>query len=284
MGCMLRTFGVCLLIGIAPGLVLAQATGSSVPTPTPNPHTKLMKVYSVGLSTTPPELLAGGPVAEFTGKCKKRDGMVEVGLIVDSAGVARDVAIARTLAPELTDIALQVVGTDHFKPGEHDGVPVAVGMLIDVTMQGCSERSNDESGRKIETVRLRLRPVQKLVTPEAPPAEFNRSSISQSLADSGSPRVLIVGGGVTSPVPLNNVEARYTKEARKARINGICLISLIVDVQGAPQNAKVIRSLDPGLDENALKAVGKYRFKPAMKNGTPVPVSITIEVKFQLLD
>jgi TonB family protein len=37
-----------------------------------------------------------------------------------------------------------------------------------------------------------------------------------------------------------------------------------------------------GLDEKALEAVRKYKFKPAMKGGTPVPVSITVEVNFRL--
>ncbi len=38
-----------------------------------------------------------------------------------------------------------------------------------------------------------------------------------------------------------------------------------------------------GLNEEALEAVGKYRFKPAMKDGeTPVPVMVTIAVNFRL--
>jgi protein TonB len=45
----------------------------------------------------------------------------------------------------------------------------------------------------------------------------------------------------------------------------------------------VIRTLGMGLDEKALEAVRKYKFKPAMKDGkTPVPVMITVEVNFRL--
>jgi TonB family protein len=91
-----------------------------------------------------------------------------------------------------------------------------------------------------------------------------------------------VGGGVSAPVPLNNVEAEFSDEARRAKFQGVCLISLIVDVQGNPQNPRVIRTLGMGLDEKALEAVRKYKFKPAMKGGTPVPVSITVEVNFRL--
>jgi protein TonB len=91
-----------------------------------------------------------------------------------------------------------------------------------------------------------------------------------------------IGSGVTAPIPLNSVEAHYTKEARKARIQGNCYVSVVIDANGMPQNPKVIRSLDPGLDQNALDAVSKYRFKPAMKDGHPVPVMLTIQVSYKI--
>jgi periplasmic protein TonB len=92
-----------------------------------------------------------------------------------------------------------------------------------------------------------------------------------------------VGGGVSAPVPLNSVEAEFSDEARRAKYQGVCLISLIVDAQGNPQNPRVVRALGMGLDEKALEAVRKYKFKPAYKQGTgPVPVMITVEVNFRL--
>jgi len=92
-----------------------------------------------------------------------------------------------------------------------------------------------------------------------------------------------IGGGVSAPVPLNQVEAEFSDEARRAKYQGVCLISMIVDANGMPQNPRVVRPLGMGLDEKALEAVRKYRFKPAMKDGkTPVPVMITVEVNFRL--
>jgi TonB family protein len=92
-----------------------------------------------------------------------------------------------------------------------------------------------------------------------------------------------VGGGVSAPVPLNSVEAEFSDEARRAKYQGVCLISMIVDAQGNPQNPRVVRALGMGLDEKALEAVRKYKFRPAMKDGkTPVPVMITVEVNFRL--
>jgi TonB family protein len=92
-----------------------------------------------------------------------------------------------------------------------------------------------------------------------------------------------IGGGVSAPIAIFTPEAEFSDEARRAKYQGVCLISLIVDAQGNPQDPRVIRALGMGLDEKALEAVRKYKFKPAMKEGrTPVPVRITIEVNFRL--
>jgi TonB family protein len=92
-----------------------------------------------------------------------------------------------------------------------------------------------------------------------------------------------IGGGISAPIPLVQPEAEFSDEARRAKYQGVCLVSLIVDAQGNPQNPRVVRPLGMGLDEKALEAVRKYKFKPALKDGrTPVPVMITIEINFRL--
>jgi TonB family protein len=92
-----------------------------------------------------------------------------------------------------------------------------------------------------------------------------------------------LGGGDTKPALVYSIDPEFSDEARRAKYQGVCLISLIVDAQGHPQDPRVIRALGMGLDEKAIEAVRKYRFKPAMKGGhTPVPVRITIEVNFRL--
>jgi TonB family protein len=89
-------------------------------------------------------------------------------------------------------------------------------------------------------------------------------------------------GGVTNPVPLVTPEAEFSDEARRSKYQGVCMISIIVDAQGYPRNPRVLRSLGMGLDEKALEAVQRYRFKPAMKDGKPVASMISVEVNFRL--
>jgi TonB family protein len=92
-----------------------------------------------------------------------------------------------------------------------------------------------------------------------------------------------IGGGVSAPVPTYKPEPEYSEEARKAKWQGAVLLELVVDADGVPQNIKVIRSLGLGLDQKAIEAVQKWRFKPGQKDGKPVPVSANIEVNFRLL-
>jgi TonB family protein len=92
-----------------------------------------------------------------------------------------------------------------------------------------------------------------------------------------------IGGGVSAPVPLNSVEAEFSDEARRAKYQGVVLVGLIVDAQGNPQSVHIVRALGMGLDEKAIEAVKKYKFKPAMRDGKAVAVSgVTVEVNFRL--
>jgi len=89
-------------------------------------------------------------------------------------------------------------------------------------------------------------------------------------------------GGVTLPVPIFTPEAEFSDEARQQKYQGVCMVALIVDAHGLPQNIHVVRPLGMGLDEKAMEAIRKYRFKPAMKDGKPVAAVMTVEVDFRL--
>jgi len=95
--------------------------------------------------------------------------------------------------------------------------------------------------------------------------------------------VFRVGGGVTAPVPLYRPEPEYSEEARKAKYQGTVVLYVEVDAQGRPRNVKVTRSLGLGLDEKAIEAVEKWKFRPGYKDGKPVTVAASVEVNFRLL-
>lgn len=91
-----------------------------------------------------------------------------------------------------------------------------------------------------------------------------------------------IGGGVSAPVVLFAPDPEFSEEARKAKVAGNVLVYLQVDAQGRPIHVRVLRGIGMGLDEKAVEAVKRYKFKPAMENGHPVPVEMNVEVNFQI--
>jgi len=91
-----------------------------------------------------------------------------------------------------------------------------------------------------------------------------------------------VGGGISAPQAVSTPDPEYTEEARLAKTQGKCILWLIVDENGKPRNIRVVRGLGFGLDAKAIEAVQQWRFQPAMKDGKPVNVQISVEVGFHL--
>jgi TonB family protein len=185
------------------------------------------------------------------------------------------------LGNDLDKLALLAVASDRFNPGIHDGTPVAVAESVEVVMQGCILQSDNQ---KTYSLRLRSQPVQSFAALSEHPIETvlsTESRLPNGLTDDIGP-LEKVGGSVSRPVLLNNPIAEFTDAARKAKYQGTCTLSLIVDKNGMPQNIQVIKSLDYGLEQNAVNTVKKYRFKPAMKDDGPVPVQIKVVVNFKL--
>jgi TonB family protein len=93
----------------------------------------------------------------------------------------------------------------------------------------------------------------------------------------------VVGRGITAPSVLSKTDPEYSEEARKAKYSGAVLLSIVVNTDGRPDNIRVVRSLGMGLDEKAIEAVGRWRFRPGTNNGVPVRVRAQVEVNFRLL-
>jgi TonB family protein len=160
-----------------------------------------------------------------------------------------------------------------------DGKPVVVAGSLEVGIQSCVLKSTGNAGKKNYSLRLRSVPVQRFEARQQPPEETTLTTEAASWKTSGN--VYKVGDGVSDPVVLNRVETEFTDAARNAQYQGQCLLTAIVDEQGMPEDLEVLKPLDYGLTENAVAAASKYRFKPAMKDGKPVAVKITIEVNFK---
>jgi TonB family protein len=88
--------------------------------------------------------------------------------------------------------------------------------------------------------------------------------------------------GVTAPKPVYHPNAEYTDKARKKKIQGSVVVSIVVTDEGTVRDAQIASGLEKDLDKQALKAVSAWKFEPATKDGKPVAVRIRVEVDFRL--
>jgi len=89
-------------------------------------------------------------------------------------------------------------------------------------------------------------------------------------------------------VPPTSVEITYkpnpvyTEEARSLKLEGEVLLEVQFAANGQLHVNKVVRGLGHGLDEAAIAAANKMRFKPAMRNGQAMDSTAIVHVVFQL--
>ena len=129
----------------------------------------------------------------------------------------------------------------------------------------------------------RLGPPRNSTQPASGSAAVENLTRALDQTRNSAPSVFRVGGGVTGPVLLYKVEPEYAEEARQARLEGTVILYIDVGTDGYASNFHVVRSLGLGLDEKAVEAVRKWKFRPGYKDGKPVVVAATIEVNFRLL-
>jgi TonB family protein len=90
------------------------------------------------------------------------------------------------------------------------------------------------------------------------------------------------GGAVSPPRVITEVKPTYTNDALFQKIQGTVVLEFVVTHDGRPSQIRVIRSLDPGLDQQAIAAAAQWRFEPGRLAGTPVDVLVTLFLDFSI--
>ncbi|HLI34144.1 MAG TPA: M56 family metallopeptidase, partial [Terriglobia bacterium] len=113
----------------------------------------------------------------------------------------------------------------------------------------------------------------------ARPAPDPEGNPSANLADH---KVYEIGGNVRAPKPVYAPDPPYPHQASKAGLQGTVVMAAVVNAEGKVESVKeVSKPLGMGMDESALNTIRTWTFQPAMRNGKPVPVKITIECTFR---
>lgn len=127
--------------------------------------------------------------------------------------------------------------------------------------------------------------LRRLATLPPPKLPANSDSEAKSNATSTPPEgVFRAGkGGVGFPECVRCQDPTFTPEARAAKYMGRVMLKLVISPEGNAVDIRVVKGAQFGLTEAAVDAVRKWKFKPALFNGKPVPVEVMIEVTFRLI-
>jgi TonB family protein len=106
--------------------------------------------------------------------------------------------------------------------------------------------------------------------------------LGQDSADKTSDTVYEAGDVGTAPKAVYHPDPTYVDRARRKKINGSVIVTMVVTAEGRARDLKITKSLDKDLDKQAIKAVSTWKFEPATKDGKPVAVRVPVEVTFKL--
>jgi len=275
-------FAAFLSVGVAAG----QEPSAPVPRPALAQPASVTVRYA-GSGVIAPVLFPPSISIVRPRHCVPVNGVVKLSAVVDENGVPRSIQTLHSDDARLNDLAMGLAAQQRFKPGTYNGSPGAIAIELTAALHTCAPPAKKKVTEEDTTLTLSAQPFF-VVDIEARPAERSESQnptpakdTVSGTGDDGAPYK--IGANISAPVLIHSVEAEFSDSARRARICGVCVVSLIVDANGMPQNVNVIKSLEPSLDQKAVEAIEQYRFKPALKDGVlPVPVQVTVEVDFHL--
>jgi TonB family protein len=112
---------------------------------------------------------------------------------------------------------------------------------------------------------------------------YKREDLPRAKDERGAGRgAYRVGGSVSAPHATYAPDPSYPELARQAKYQAVTVLWLIVDPDGLPHDIRIVKPSGMGLDEVAASSVSKWRFDPAIKDGSRVAVMINVEVSFKL--
>jgi len=226
--------------------------------PTP-PKPDADGAYSAGPGIVAPLILERAQALYPTGSDAAADaveGESTLSLVVGADGTPTKIQVVHSHGAAFDAAATDAIKKSRFQPGTIDGTPVPVRVYA-------RTRFFDDMRPAFPRIFLRT----------GPAAGFSQFAPNSPIR---------LRQGDTPPKLVTSTDAEFSDEARRQGIQGVVMVSLLVNEEGVPIDLSITKGMGHGLDEKALEAVSQYRFKPAMRGGVPVEARIAVEVSFRL--
>jgi TonB family protein len=201
------------------------------------------------------------------------EGRVVVEFIVNKQGNVVEPNILRGIGGGADEAALEAIRSTRFTPGVQRGQPVDVKMVLPIVFRLSSDGTAPPPPPPTP---------QPPPPPPAPPAPGDlgpRTSAGEEIFIVVEEMPRMIGG-----MEAYYNQLRYPDMARRAGIEGRVILQFVVDKEGKPIDAVVVRGIGAGADEAALEALSKVRFTPGKQRGHSVNVQMQLPVEFSLRD
>jgi TonB family protein len=155
-----------------------------------------------------------------------------------------------------------------------------------------AEQAKAEAARAAELARAAETPPPTLAAAAAAPPSTQAAAPAPGTTSPGSamgglvaPGTLVnlSDPGVSAPVVVERAQPRYPDFAKRSRMSATVIVSALVDEKGNVIDAKVAKGATGfGFNEEAVGAVKRSKYRPALKGGVPVKVWLNVNVAFTL--
>lgn len=150
-------------------------------------------------------------------------------------------------------------------------IPVTALLIL---FSNCTNTATDKETEQKEAVDAKFLPVE-VKTDSLNAAGNEALDIAETMPE--------FKGGMNALLQYLSANIKYPKTAEKAGIQGRVVVQFVVAKDGSIEDTKVVRSVDPELDKEALRVVNAMpNWKPGIQDGKPVRVKYTVPIMFRL--
>lgn len=187
------------------------------------------------------------------------EGKVFLKLLIDENGNVEKAKVEKSVKDMLDEAALTAAKSAKFSPALLNDKPVKVWVVLPIAFKL-------EADKKTEARILKYS--------ELEPLQSDRKSEDPDINDFVKVEKF--------PQLIESAKPDYPEFAKQSRITGRVFVKVLVDKEGIPKKAVVVKSDSEFLNQSAIDAAMKSKFSPAMKDNKPIEVWIVLPYKFAL--